>query len=106
MLEGTELTRSQAGTQYSQYLDNLIRTQVIPALQSQGLNVTYVPLMNYTGQNGSQTGNSEVPLVKAGENDVLASSRAAADLPRRHATCVAAFVQPTAVANAWLAASV
>ena len=54
VLEGSELIRSQAGTQYAQYLDNLIRTQVLPALQGQGLNVTYVPLMDYTAQNGAR----------------------------------------------------
>lgn len=54
MLQGSELARSQAGTLYSQYLDGLIRSQVLPALQSRGLNVTYVPLMDYTAHNGTQ----------------------------------------------------
>ena len=31
-LEGEEIARSAAATQYSQYLDNLIQTQVVPAL--------------------------------------------------------------------------
>jgi phospholipase/lecithinase/hemolysin len=56
VLEGAELARSQAGTLYSQYLDNLIRTQVLPALQSLGLNVTYVPLMDYDSGGSHVTG--------------------------------------------------
>ena len=56
LLEGNELTRSQAGTQYAQYLDNLIRTQVIPVLQAAGLNVTYVPLMDYDSNGARVSG--------------------------------------------------
>ena len=47
ILDGVELQRSAAATQYSQYLDTLIRTEVVPALQAMGATVTYVPLMNY-----------------------------------------------------------
>ena len=55
-LDATESARSVAATQYSQYLDNLYRTKVIPALQSQGVNVTYVPLMDYVDGSGFHTG--------------------------------------------------
>jgi phospholipase/lecithinase/hemolysin len=67
VLEGAELTRSQAGTQYAQYLDNLIRTQVLPALQGLGLNVTYVPLMDYDANGGHVTGalNAILPELAA-----------------------------------------
>jgi hypothetical protein len=40
-------------TDYSIYLDTLIRTQVVPALQAQGATVTYVPLMDYFDANGN-----------------------------------------------------
>ena len=56
VLDGSEIARSQAGTQYAQYLDNLIRTEVLPALQSLGLNVTYVPLMGYDANGSHVTG--------------------------------------------------
>jgi phospholipase/lecithinase/hemolysin len=52
VLEGSELTRSRAATQYAQYLDSLIRADV-QTLRAQGLNVTYVPLMDYSS-NGVQ----------------------------------------------------
>jgi len=53
VLDGAELLRSAAATEYSQYLDTLIRSEVIPGLQAMGANVTYVPLMDYAGANGT-----------------------------------------------------
>ena len=53
VLDGTELLRSAAATEYSQYLDTLIRTEVVPALQAMGAQVTYVPLMDYVDANGT-----------------------------------------------------
>jgi phospholipase/lecithinase/hemolysin len=44
-LNGVELARSAAATDYSNYLDNLIRTEVLPALRATGATVTYVPMM-------------------------------------------------------------
>lgn len=67
LLEGSELARSLAATEYSQYLDNLIRTQVLPALQKLGLNVTYVPLMDYDSNGQHVTGamNAILPELAA-----------------------------------------
>jgi phospholipase/lecithinase/hemolysin len=48
MLDGSEIARSAAATDYSLYLDSLFRTQVVTQLQALGANVTYVPLMDYT----------------------------------------------------------
>ena len=48
VLDATEQMRSDAATAYSIYLDTLIRTQVVPALEAEGANVTYVPLMDYS----------------------------------------------------------
>jgi phospholipase/lecithinase/hemolysin len=56
LLDPVELARSSAATQYSQYLDNLYRAKIIPALQAQGLNVTYVPLMDYSDASGNHAG--------------------------------------------------
>ena len=52
-LDATELARSAAATQYSIYLDTLIRTEIVPALQAMGAAVTYVPLMDYTDSAGN-----------------------------------------------------
>ena len=53
VLNATEQIRSDAASEYSIYLDMLIRTQVVPALQAMGANVTYVPLMDYVDTNGN-----------------------------------------------------
>ncbi|HVJ70663.1 MAG TPA: SGNH/GDSL hydrolase family protein [Sphingomicrobium sp.] len=53
VLDATEQMRSDAATQYSIYLDTLIRTEVVPALQAMGANVTYVPLMDYVDADGN-----------------------------------------------------
>ena len=47
VIDAGEATRSAAATDYSRYLDHLIRTEVIPGLQALGATVTYVPLMDY-----------------------------------------------------------
>lgn len=64
-LDGAEITRSAAATQYSAYLDNLIRTYVVPALEARGANVTYVPIMGpaYTDSDGR--------VIQPGLNAVL-----------------------------------
>lgn len=51
-LNATEQMRSDAATDYSIYLDTLIRTEVVPALQAIGANVTYVPVMDYVDASG------------------------------------------------------
>jgi phospholipase/lecithinase/hemolysin len=53
VLNATEQLRSDAATEYSVYLDTLIRTEVVPALQAMGANVTYVPLMDYIDADGN-----------------------------------------------------
>ena len=47
VLDATEQMRSAAATDYSIYLDSLIRNQVVPGLEAMGANVTYVPLMDH-----------------------------------------------------------
>src|SRR5215208_5045826 len=53
MLDGAEVARSAAATEYSIYLDTLIRTEIVPALQAMGASVTYVPLMDYHDSAGN-----------------------------------------------------
>ena len=53
VLNATEQLRSDTATEYSIYLDTLIRTQVVPGLEAMGANVTYVPLMDYVDANGN-----------------------------------------------------
>jgi Ca2+-binding RTX toxin-like protein len=68
LLDGAEIARSAAATQYSQYLDSLIRIRVLPALAKTGAVVTYVPLMDYVDQNGTHvTGalNANLPTIAA-----------------------------------------
>ena len=60
VLEGDELARSKAATEYSQYLDYLIRTEVVPALIAMGATVTYVPLMDYVDQDGTHAGYDKI----------------------------------------------
>ena len=54
VLDGTEIARAAAASNYSAYLDNLIRTYVVPGAQALGMNVTYVPIMGpaYTDSSG------------------------------------------------------
>lgn len=53
VLNATEQMRSDAATDYSLYLDELIRTEVIPALEAMGANVTFVPIMDYVDADGT-----------------------------------------------------
>lgn len=68
VLDATEMERSAAATEYSQYLDTLIRTEVVPALEALGAVVTYVPLMDYQDAAGNiVTGalNANLPTIAA-----------------------------------------
>lgn len=66
VLNATEQMRSDAATQYSLYLDELIRTEVIPALEAMGVNVTFVPIMDYVDADGNLVQgalNANLPMV-------------------------------------------
>ena len=66
-LDATEQMRADAATLYSQYLDNLIRTEVVPALRAAGAAVTYAPLMDYQDGGATVTGglNAIMPTLEA-----------------------------------------
>ena len=53
VLDATEQLRSAAATDYSIYLDTLIRNEVVPALEALGATIIYVPLMDYVDGNGN-----------------------------------------------------
>ena len=53
VLDASEQQRADAATEYSVYLDTLIRTEIVPALQAMGATVTYVPLMDYVDSSGN-----------------------------------------------------
>lgn len=53
VLDAAEQQRADAATDFSAYLDTLIRTEVVPALQALGATVTYVPLMDYVDASGN-----------------------------------------------------
>jgi hypothetical protein len=52
VLDATEQQRADAASDFSVYLDTLLRTEVVPALQALGATVTYVPLMDYVDASG------------------------------------------------------
>ncbi len=52
VLDGAEIERSAAATEFSIYLDAAIRNIVVSALEDMGATVTYVPLMDYVDANG------------------------------------------------------
>jgi phospholipase/lecithinase/hemolysin len=64
-LNPTEQARADAATEYSIYLDNLIRTQVVPALEAMGADVTYVPIA------GSPYADSSGRVIEPGFEAIL-----------------------------------
>jgi hypothetical protein len=52
ILDPAEQLRASTATQYSAYLDTLIRGVVVFGLQSRGATVTYAPLADYAGEQG------------------------------------------------------
>ncbi|WP_265561713.1 SGNH/GDSL hydrolase family protein [Sphingomicrobium arenosum] len=53
VLDPVEQARADAASDYSQYLDFLIRTVVIPDLEARGANVTYAPLTDNESELGA-----------------------------------------------------
>lgn len=52
-LDTVEQMRADAASDYSAYLDMLVRTQVVPALEAMGATITYVPLMDHVDGSGN-----------------------------------------------------
>ena len=105
VLDSVELQRSQAATEYSLYLDLLIRTEVVPALRAQGATVTYVPLMDYVDASGQLvTGALEANLGTIAALNGLTKSELENDLLTHQDMLFFDDVHPNAQANALLAA--
>jgi phospholipase/lecithinase/hemolysin len=103
VLDGAEIARSAAATQYSAYLDNLIRTYVIPGLHARGANVTYVPIMGpaYTDSTGRviQPGfDAILPEIAALHG--LTADQLASNMLQYHNLVFFDQVHPTAQAHA------
>lgn len=62
-LEADEQARADAASEYSAYLDTLIRTEVVPALETAGVRVVYVPLSNVTDGTGAVIEDGALDLV-------------------------------------------
>ena len=104
-LDGAEIVRSAAATDYSQYLDMLIRTQVVPALQAAGANVTYVPLMDHTDATGTIAGgalNAILPTLAALHD--LTAEELSSNLLEHRSLVFFDDVHPTAQVHALVAA--
>jgi Ca2+-binding RTX toxin-like protein len=105
VLDGAETARSAAATQYSQYLDYLIRTKVVPALTAEGANVTYVPLMDYVDKDGTHvTGALNALLPEIAALNGLPSAELSQNLLKYQNLVFFDQVHPNAQANALLAA--
>ena len=99
-LDATEQMRADAATLYSQYLDMLIRTEVVPALRAEGATVTYVPLMDYQAGAATITGgfNAILPTMEA--LHVLAPGTLTTDLLTHRSLVFFDDVHPTAQVHA------
>ena len=105
VLDATELQRSEAATQYSIYLDTLIRTEVVPALQALGAHVTYVPLMDYIDASGNLvTGALSANLGTIAALHGLTTDQLSGNLLQYQNLLFFDQVHPTAQANALLGA--
>jgi len=105
VLDGAEIGRSAAATQYSQYLDYLIRTEVVPALIAEGASVTYVPLMDYVDPNGTHvTGALEALLPEIAALHGLTTDELSQNMLEYQKLVFFDQVHPNAQANALLAA--
>ncbi|HET9356349.1 MAG TPA: SGNH/GDSL hydrolase family protein [Sphingomicrobium sp.] len=66
-LSAAEQERADAATLYSIYLDTLVRTELVDALEAMGATVTYVPMMDYQEGGVTVTGglNAILPTLEA-----------------------------------------
>jgi phospholipase/lecithinase/hemolysin len=105
ILDGTEQMRSAAATDYSIFLDTLIRAEVVPALQALGANVTYVPLMDYVDASGNQvTGALSANLPTIAALHGLTTAELSQNLLQYQDLVFFDEVHPNAQANALLGA--
>ena len=99
-----EASRSALATEYSQYLDNLIRTVVVPTLEAQGATVTYVPIMDHEGPAGPVTGALSANLGTLEALNGLQAGALTDDLLTHDRVLFFDGLHPTAQAHALLGA--
>ena len=104
VLDATEQMRSDAATDYSIYLDALIREQVVPAVQAMGATVTYVPLMDYSDGGATVDGALNANLPTLAYLHGLSLTDLTDDLLAHKEVVFFDHVHPNAQANALLAA--
>ena len=105
LLDATEQMRSHAASEYSIYLDALIRSQVVPALRATGANVTYVPLMDSVDINGNiVAGALDANLPMIAYLHGLTTEELASNLLAHKELVFFDHVHPNAQANALLGA--
>ena len=103
VLDATEQMRSDAATDYSIYLDQLIRDQVVPALQRMGANVTYIPLMDYSAGGTQVTGALSANLPTLAYLNGLSTAELSDNLLQYKDIVFFDHVHPNAQAHALLA---
>ncbi|HEU5286165.1 MAG TPA: SGNH/GDSL hydrolase family protein, partial [Sphingomicrobium sp.] len=105
VLDAAELLRSEAATDFSIYLDTLIRTEVVPALQALGATVTYVPLMDYVDSSGNLvTGALNANLATIAALHGLTADELSDNLLQHQDLLFFDQIHPNAQANALLGA--
>lgn len=105
VLDATEQMRTDAATDYSIYLDTLLRTLVVPALEALGAIVTYAPLMDYVDEDGNQvTGALTANLVSLAALHGLTTEQLSANLLQHQDVVFFDDIHPNAQAHALLGA--
>lgn len=105
VLDSAEQQRADAATDFSVYLDTLIRTEVVPALQALGATVTYVPLMDYTDASGNLvTGALNANLATIAALHGLTADELSGNLLQYQNLVFFDQIHPNAQANALLGA--
>ena len=104
VLDGAEIARAAAATDYSRYLDTLIRTDVVPQLKALGATVTFVPLMDYTDATGRVvTGALNAILPQLGATNGLTVADLTQDLLQNQDVVFFDQIHPNAQAHALVA---
>ena len=105
VLDAVEQQRSDSATDYSLYLDHLIRTEVVPALRAMGADVAYVPLMDFVDESGTLMQgalNANIPTIAALHG--LTADQLSQNILKHKDLIFYDHVHPTAQAHALLGA--
>ena len=100
--ETTEYERATTATAYSRFLDDLIRTEVVPAIRELGVEVTYVPLADVIDEAGSviEPGALELVIPTIAELNGISPEGLEADILGNRDTIFFDHVHPNAQVHA------